>query len=66
MEARRVIEGKLSSIGIHGLSNKGIKAPIRLSPALGASSGGYFLLYTLYFTHRMPTPHHVTLQAIPR
>jgi len=34
MEARRVIEGELRNIGVHGLSNSGLTGAIRASPAV--------------------------------
>jgi len=43
MEARRVIEGELSNIGVHSLSNNGFEQLIQASIAVGASSSGYFL-----------------------
>ncbi len=60
MEVRRVIAGGLRSIGIHGLSNKGINAPKRLSLTLGDPSGGYFILYTLYFVDLVAIRHLAT------
>jgi hypothetical protein len=43
MEALRVIEGELSTIGVHSLSNNGFETRIPAFSAVDASSGGYFL-----------------------
>ena len=66
MEARRFIEGELSNIGVHSLSNKLNQCTSPIISIAGSLSGGYFLLYTLYFIRRMRnTPIRNTMQATP-
>jgi len=51
MEARRVIEGELRNIGVHGLSNSGLKAPIRASPAVRCFLQWIFSSISAIFIH---------------
>ena len=57
MEARRVIEGELRNIGIHGLSNDGIKTPIRASPAAKYHLKWIFpLKYAIFYAFARASP----------
>jgi hypothetical protein len=67
MEARRVIEGELSNIGVHGLSNNRIEAPIRASPAVRCLLQWIFPVISAIF-YTLPNALYPVkiLKAIPR
>jgi len=57
MEARRVIEGELRNIGVHGLSNSGINPPIRASPAARCLLKWIFpLIYAIFYASGRESP----------
>jgi hypothetical protein len=68
MEARRVIEGELRNIGVHGLSNDGIKAPFRASAAARCLLKWIFpLIYAIFYAfERASPPLSYTIKATPR
>ena len=68
MEARRVIEGELRNIGIHGLSNDGIKTPIRATPAAKCLLKWIFpLIYAIFYaSERVSPPSSYAIKATPR
>ncbi len=67
MEARRVIEGELSNIGVHGLSNSGLTGAIRASPAIRCLLQWIFPLISAIFILFRARIAPVTLQkTIPK
>jgi hypothetical protein len=57
MEARRVIEGELRNIGVHGLSNDGIKAPFRVSPVVKCLLKWIFpIIYAIFYASERALP----------
>ena len=68
MEARRVIEGELSNIGVHSLSNDVVKVPIRASSAARCLLKWIFpLIYAIFYATERASPlSSYTIKATPR